>query len=145
VQSIAERNASGREAEARRAERLLQSEVARFERWLGSLEVLPTVAALRQRADEIVERVLAENEPRWETLSAADRDRLRVMARAIANRLLHEPTVRLKRSADDEAAYPYVHALRELFGLDAETAPLAAQDADVTPIRDRRRLRDQNR
>jgi glutamyl-tRNA reductase len=145
VQSIAERNASGREAEARRAERLLQSEVARFERWLGSLEVLPTVAALRQRADEIVERALAENEPRWETLSAADRDRLRVMARAIANRLLHEPTVRLKRSADDEAAYPYVHALRELFGLDAETAPLAAQDADVTPIRDRRRLRDQNR
>jgi len=145
VQSIAERNASGREAEARRAERLLQSEVARFERWLGSLEVLPTVAALRQRADEIVERVLAENEPRWETLSAADRDRLRVMARAIANRLLHEPTVRLKRSADDEAAYPYVHALRELFGLDAETAPLAAKDADVTPIRDRRRLRDQNR
>jgi glutamyl-tRNA reductase len=144
VQSIAERNASGREAEARRAERLLQAEVARFERWLGSLEVLPTVAALRQRADEIVERVLAENEPRWETLSAADRDRLRVMARAIANRLLHEPTVRLKRSADDEAAYPYVHALRELFGLDAETAPLADQDADVTPIRDPRRLREQN-
>ena len=143
VQSIAERNASGREAEARRAERLLQAEVARFERWLGSLEVVPTVAALRQRADEIVERVLAENEPRWETLSEADRERMRAMARAIANRLLHEPTLRLKRSVDDEAAYPYVHALRELFGLDVETAPLAEADADVTPLHDRRRLREE--
>jgi len=138
VQSIAERNASGREAEARRAERLLEAEVARFERWLGSLEVLPTVAALRRRADEVVERVLAENDSRWESLSAADRDRLRVMARAIANRLLHEPTVRLKRTTDDEAAYPYVHALRELFGLDPASAPLESEDAKVTELRPRR-------
>jgi len=138
VQSIAERNASGREAEARRAERLLEAEVARFERWLGSLEVLPTVAALRRRADEVVERVLSENESRWESLSAADRDRLRVMARAIANRLLHEPTVRLKRTTDDEAAYPYVHALRELFGLDPASAPLESEDAKVTELRPRR-------
>jgi glutamyl-tRNA reductase len=138
VQSIAERNASGRAAEARRAERLLEGEVARFERWLGSLEVLPTVAALRRRADEVVERVLAENEPRWESLSPADRDRMRVMARAIANRLLHEPTVRLKRSTDDEAAYPYVHALRELFGLDPASAPVESEDAAVTELRPRR-------
>jgi len=142
VQSIAERNASGREAEARHAARLLEAELARFERWLGSLEVVPTVAALRHRADEIVERVLTENESRWESLTEADRERLRAMARAIANRLLHEPTLRLKRSADDEAAYPYVHALRELFGLDAETAPLEAEDAEVTELEERRRGRE---
>jgi glutamyl-tRNA reductase len=139
VQTIAERNASGREAEAKRAARLLDAELARFERWLGSLEALPTVAALRKRADEIVERVLAENEPRWESLSDADRERLRAMARSIASRLLHEPTLRVKRSAEDETAYAYVHALRELFGLDAETAPIEAEDAEVRPLR---RLRD---
>jgi glutamyl-tRNA reductase len=138
VQAIAERNASGREAEAKRAARLLDAELDRFERWLGSLEALPTVAALRKRADEIVERVLAENEPRWESLSAADRERLTMMARAIASRLLHEPTLRIKRSAEDEADYAYVHALRELFGLDAETAPIEAEDAEVRPLRRRR-------
>jgi glutamyl-tRNA reductase len=143
VQSIAERNASGREAEAVRAERLLQAEVSRFERWLESLDVLPTVAALRRRGDDVVDQVLAENEARWESLSEADRERLRMMARAIASRLLHEPTLRLKRSVDDDAAYPYAHALRELFGLDPGNAPLAAQDAEVTPIRERRRPRDQ--
>ena len=41
------------------------------------------------------------------------------MARAIASRLLHEPTLRLKRAADDDDAYAQVAALRELFGLDA--------------------------
>jgi glutamyl-tRNA reductase len=138
VQAIADRNVSGREAEARRAERLLEVELAHFESWLGSLQAVPTVAALRKRADEIVDRVLAENEPRWESLSDADRERLRMMARAIASRLLHEPTLRIKRSAEDETAYAYVHALRELFGLDTETAPIVGEDAEVRPIRGRR-------
>jgi glutamyl-tRNA reductase len=139
VQGIVERNASGREAEARRADSLLEAERAGFERWLGSLEVLPTVAALRDRADEIVRRVLAENETRWESLSDVDRERLERMAAAIASRLLHEPTVRIKRYAEEEQAHlyvhVYVHALRELFGLDAETAPVEERDASVMPLR----------
>ncbi len=135
VQGIVERNASGREAEARRAGSLLDAEHARFERWLGSLEVLPTVTAMRERGDEIVRRVLAENEPRWESVSEADRDRLEKMASAIVSRMLHEPTLRMKRSAEDEDAYIYVHALRELFGLDVESAPDQGSGASVTPLR----------
>src|SRR5947208_1881970 len=68
LQALVERNASGREAEARKAESVLRAELARFERWLAAQDVVPTVAALRERADEIVSRVLAENEPRWESL-----------------------------------------------------------------------------
>jgi glutamyl-tRNA reductase len=138
VQQIAERNASGREAEAQRAEPIIAGELDRFERWLGSLEVDPTVAALRERADEIVRRVLAENEGRWEGLAEADRERLEAMAGAIASRLLHEPTLRMKRSAGSDAAYVYVSALRELFGLDAETEPQADAGASVTELRRRR-------
>jgi glutamyl-tRNA reductase len=135
VQQIVARNASGREAEAKRAEAILDAEQARFERWLGSLEVVPTVASLRERADELVRRVLAENESRWESLSEADRDRLQQMARAIVSRLLHEPTLRMKQAAGTDDAYLYVNALRELFGLDAETAPEAGGGANVTPLR----------
>jgi len=135
VQGIVERNASGRETEARQAESVLEAELTSFERWLGSLDVLPTVTALRDRGDEIVRRVLAENESRWEALSDADRDRLGKMAAAIVSRLLHEPTLRMKRSAEDEDAYVYVHAMRELFGLDADTTPAEERDASVTPLR----------
>ena len=71
-------------------------------------------------------------------------------------RLLHQPTLRLKASADDGGTYAYVQALRELFGLDTEKLsafeapqserPTAADDADapaaeVTSIRSRRRQR----
>ena len=59
LQTLVERNASGREAEARQAESVLRSELGRFERWLGSQDVTPTVASLRERATEIVDRVLA--------------------------------------------------------------------------------------
>jgi glutamyl-tRNA reductase len=135
VQQIVARNTGGREAEARRAERLIDAEQDRFERWLASLEVVPTISALRERADEVVRRVLAENEGRWEDLSEADRERLNVMAKAIASRLLHEPTLRMKRSAGSDEAYLYVSALRELFGLDVETEPESKEGSNVTELR----------
>jgi glutamyl-tRNA reductase len=135
VQQIVERNTSGREAEARRAEQIIEAELDRFDRWLASLEVVPTVSALRERGDEVVRRVMAENESRWESLGAADRERLETMAKAIASRLLHEPTVRLRRSAGNDDAYQYVSALRELFGLDVETEPEADASANVTELR----------
>jgi glutamyl-tRNA reductase len=135
VQQIVARNASGRAAEAKQAERILEAELARFTRWLASLEVVPAVASLRERADEIVRRVLAENEHRWEGLTEADRERLELMAGAIASRLLHEPTLRIKRAAGSDDAYIYVNALRELFGLDAELAPERERGANVTPLR----------
>ncbi|HEX6229901.1 MAG TPA: glutamyl-tRNA reductase [Solirubrobacterales bacterium] len=138
IQQIVERNTNGRESEARRAEPILAAEQDRFERWLASLEVLPTVASLRERADEIVRRVLAENDGRWQSLSDEDRERLAAMTRAVVSRLLHEPTVRMKRSAGSDDAYLYVSALRELFGLDAETEPESEAGGSVTELRRRR-------
>ena len=134
VQQVADRNAGVREAEARRAERLIEAELARFDRWIDSLEVLPTVAALSARGDEVVRRVLAENDGRWQSLGEEDRRRVEAMARAVAKRLLHEPTTRLKRSIDDEDSYPRIAALRELFGLDATTEP-ESSEAQVTQLR----------
>ena len=134
VQTIAERNAGDRKAEARRAERLIASELNRFERWLESLEVLPTVAAMRVRADEIVARVLEENAGSWKDLGVEDSARLQAMARAIASRILYEPTLRLKRSAEEDDGYLQIAAVRGLFGLDATNEPEAGE-ANVTPIR----------
>jgi glutamyl-tRNA reductase len=138
VQQIVERNASGREAEGRRAEPILAAELDRFESWLASLEVVPTIASLRERADEVVQRVLEENDSRWQSLSNEDRERLRAMARAIASRLLHEPTLRMKRSAGSDDAYLYVSTLRELFGLDGATEPEAEAEGSVTELRRRK-------
>ena len=135
VQQIVERNASGREAEATRAERIIETELDRFERWLGLQEVVPTISALREHGDEVVRRVLAENEGRWESLSDADRERVEKLAGAIASRLLHDPTLRIRRSACSGESYFFISALRELFGLDVETEPEGEAGANVTELR----------
>ena len=70
----------------------MEEEIQAFAGWLGSLEVLPTLTALRARGDEVVAQVLAENEGRWEALTERDRQRVEALAHAIAKRLLHEPT-----------------------------------------------------
>jgi glutamyl-tRNA reductase len=139
LQHAVARNLSGRESEAAKASRLIELEVERFTRWLGSLEVVPTIASLRERGDEIVAQVLKENDARWESLSENDRRRLELMAGAIVSRLLHEPTLRLKDS-DSDRAYVFVEALRELFALDGSDASAEEQtSADVTSIDDARR------
>jgi len=97
--------------------------------------LLLVMGSIPPESDEVVRRVLTENEPRWESLGEADRERLGAMAKAIASRLLHEPTLRMKRSAGSDEAYLYVSALRELFGLDVETEPDAEGNSNVTELR----------
>jgi glutamyl-tRNA reductase len=137
------RNLSVREAEAERARALVERDVERFKDWLASLEVLPTIRGLRERADAIVEQVLEENASRWESLSDADRERLAALSRALVARLFHEPTMRLRDGAEDESSYVHVAVLRELFGLDAGLEPLDEEQpaAEVTELDSRRRHR----
>lgn len=107
------------------ARRVLDHEVARFTAWLASLDGVPAISALREHAEAAVERVLNEHESLWESLSPADRERVGMVAHAVVNRFLHEPTMRLKRAPDSAASRIYVHALRELYGLDA-TSPTSS-------------------
>jgi glutamyl-tRNA reductase len=122
-----------RRIEARRAEGIVEEEIQAFAGWLGTLEVLPTIAALREQADKLVEELLRENASRWEGLTERDRERVEAMMRAAVKRLLHEPTQRL-RALDSDRRHARLSLLRELFGL--EDAPVAeAADAEVRELR----------
>ena len=66
--------------------------------------------------------MLRENETRWESLSEADRERVATLAAAVVSRLLHEPTRTLRDAAGEGTSYRYVHAVHELFGLEAAAA-----------------------
>jgi glutamyl-tRNA reductase len=128
LQAQVARHISVRKAEARRAESIVEEEIQAFAGWLGTLDVLPTVSALRERGDRVVEQVLAENEGRWESLSERDRRRVEALARAVAKRLLHEPTIHVK-SLDTAHRHARLQILRELFGLDEADAPESAERA----------------
>jgi glutamyl-tRNA reductase len=137
LQAVIARNRSVRKAEARRAEAIIEEEIQRFAKWLGTLDAVPTIAALRRRADEVVEHVLGENAGRWETLSPRDRERVEAVARSVASRLLHEPTLRLKRNEGDRA-HARLQVLRELFALD-EPVSEAADETGPAEVRELRR------
>lgn len=142
LQRMVDRNASNRENEAAKAERILEAEFDLYREWLEAQSVMPTIAELRGRADAIVEQVLSENENRWENLSEADRERAEVLARAVANRLLHEPTARLRALADSENGYRDLALLREIFGLDSASEPIGGEEnghAEIASLDEHRR------
>jgi glutamyl-tRNA reductase len=136
LQAQVRRHISVRKAEARRAEGIVEEEIQSFAGWLGTLEVMPTVTALREHADGIVAQVLAENTGRWEALSERDQKRVEALARAVANRLLHEPTLRVK-GLDAARRHARLQLLRELFGLDDAAPEAAEQPAEVRELRKR--------
>jgi glutamyl-tRNA reductase len=137
--AIVARNRQVRQAERVRAENVVEEEIQRFAHWMGQLDVLPTIAALREHGTAIVEQVLGENAGRWESASARDRARVEAMARAVMQRLLHEPTIRLK-SLEREGAHGRVQLARELFGLEEGVAATPEEQeapGDVRPLRRR--------
>ena len=127
LQAVIARNRKVRQAEARKAEGIIEEEIQHFAAWLGSLEVLPTLAALRAHATAIAEQVVRENAGKWESASPRDLERIDALARAVVNRLLHDPTVRMKELRDDR-----VHArmalVRDLFGIAGEDGAFANGD-----------------
>jgi glutamyl-tRNA reductase len=143
LQGVVARNLSTRFEEIPGAEEIVEEEIQRFARWLGQLEVLPTVSALREHGNAIVEQVLAENEGRWESASPRDLVRIEAVARAVANRLLHEPTIGL-RSLSQARSHASLQVVRELFGLreDAEEGTAgASEEHELAEIHDLDRSR----
>jgi glutamyl-tRNA reductase len=130
LQASVRANLRVRKAEAARAVDIVEDEIQTFAGWLGALEVMPTLGALRARGDAVVDLLLNENEGRWETLSPRDAERLEAFGRSIVKRLLHEPTQRVKE-LDPEHRHARLSLLRELFGLDDAPAAEAADDAEV--------------
>ncbi len=129
LQTAVARNLDTRAGEVPRAQEIVEEEIHRFAGWLGQLEALPTVSALREHGDAIVEQVLAENDGRWESASPRDLVRVEALARSIANRILHEPTIRL-RSLSEARSHASLQLVRELFGL-REDAEVQAPGEDT--------------
>jgi glutamyl-tRNA reductase len=138
LQAVVRRHLHVREGERAAAEEIVEEEIQRFAHWMGQLDVVPTIAALRLHGAAIVAQVLAENAGRWESASANDLARVETVARTVIQRLLHEPTVRLK--ADADGGHGRQQLVRELFGLEDPQSPVAA-DAPADNVHQLRRRR----
>lgn len=117
---VVESNLEERAAEGRRAEGIVEEETRDFLAWIESLEVVPTVAAIRAKA-EVIRRSEVEKTFRKLDLSEKERAAVEAMSCAIVNKMLHGPTARLKRASAAVDGYVYLDAARALYGLDDTT------------------------
>lgn len=117
LSSVAESNRDEREREAARAEEIVVAEVAGFARWLEGLDVVPTIVALRRKAEEIRRRELARTLGSLQGLDERGQRAVDAMASAIVNKLLHGPITRLKNEAVRGESL-CLSAARELFEIE---------------------------
>ena len=100
--------------------RIVTQEVAAFLSARRQASVTPTVVALRSMATSVVDAEMDRLAGRLPDLDAATRAEVLHTVRRVADKLLHEPTVRVKELANESGAVSYAAALAELFALDPE-------------------------
>ncbi|HWJ66396.1 MAG TPA: glutamyl-tRNA reductase [Nocardioides sp.] len=110
--------------------RILGEEVTAFLAARRQASVTPTVVALRSMATAVVDAEMTRLESRLPDLDTATREEIRHTVRRVADKLLHEPTVRVKELADAEPAVSYTAALAELFRLDPDAVDALTRAED---------------
>jgi len=116
LQAVVAESLAGRRTEAARAEEIVADEAERFRAWQASLDVVPAIASLRARAEEIRAAELAR--ARLGGLSEQDRRAVESLTSQIVSKLLHLPTVRMKEAAAGADGGVYADVVRDLFGLE---------------------------
>ncbi|MEE9614507.1 MAG: glutamyl-tRNA reductase [Thermodesulfobacteriota bacterium] len=122
LQGVVAANMKERAREAEQAETIITEEIGSFYRWVKSLDVVPTIIALRRSFEEIRKSELDKALPRLEGASEKDREALDAMTRAIVNKILHNPVTHLKREANKVEGDRYIEVARKLFDLGDEEA-----------------------
>ncbi|MGL6280050.1 MAG: glutamyl-tRNA reductase [Gaiella sp.] len=117
LEAVVAASLAGRRSEAVRAERIVAAEAERFREWQLSLTVVPAIASLRARAEEIRSAELARVEARLGRLPESERHVVEAVTAQIVNKLLHLPTVRMKEAAVTADGLVYADVVRHLFGL----------------------------
>ena len=114
------------------------AEVDQFHRWLDTLDVVPTIVALRKKFEEIRKDEVQKTLSRFGNLGKKERKAIEAMTSAIINKALHHPITLLKQSNDDSPGDEYVDALRTLFDLappgstaDQEDKPAQLNDIEA--------------
>jgi glutamyl-tRNA reductase len=124
LQKVSRENLAARERAVIDAERLIDEELDELERWARSIELTPTIVALRERVRGLLRAELEKTLPKL-SLPDSERKKLEAMTEAMANKVLHGPLTELKQSQASTDGATLLEAVQKLFRLNEETAPAA--------------------
>jgi glutamyl-tRNA reductase len=121
LNGVVSSNLEERMSEAHRAEGIIDEMVVRFRQWYGQLDIVPTIVALREKLYGIAEAEVRKTlNQSLGHLSAEDGQAVRRMTNALVNKILHDPTLFLKRNGCLGEKSVYLDAARKLFKLDED-------------------------
>ncbi len=132
LQSIVETNRAERLKEANRAEYIISAEVLKFQSWLRTLEVVPTIISLRQKAERIRREEIRRTFGPLDSLSEEQIDALQVLTQSIVNKLLHDPILFIKRTSTRKQKDVYLDVALRLFSLDADEPEILDSEAHIS-------------
>ncbi|RLB73919.1 MAG: glutamyl-tRNA reductase [Deltaproteobacteria bacterium] len=117
LQGVVQANMKERQKEAAKAELIINDEVGQFQTWLSTLEVKPTIVALRQQLEQVRQVETAKTLSSLNKLNEKERKAIESMTCAIVNKILHHPTHILKQTNNGGDGNLYIDAVRTLFDL----------------------------
>lgn len=117
LEKVVEDNKSQRLTAARQGEKIINEEKKQFTAWLSSLEVTPTIAEIKDKAEKIKAEELEKALSKLHDVSEHDKEHIKALSSVIINRILHEPIVNLKELTNEKDGYTYIESLRHLFSL----------------------------
>ncbi len=117
LQGVVQANLKERQKEASKAELIINEEVVQFQNWLATLEVKPTIVALRQQMEQVRQTEMEKTLSSLKALSDKERKAIESMTSAIVNKILHHPTHVLKQTSTGDDSSLYLDTVRTLFDL----------------------------
>jgi glutamyl-tRNA reductase len=117
LQGIVNLNREDRKREAAKAEYIVSEETLKFQYWLETLDVVPTIVALREKAETIRSSELQRTFAQLPELSDRERHAIEVLAGSIVKKLLHDPILFLKKKANRDSKAHFVDYTQQLFNL----------------------------
>lgn len=118
LQGVVDANIFERQKEAEKAEKIIEEEIDTFLKWQSSLDSVPTIVALREKAEEIKREELNRLLNKIPQIGEKEREAIEYMASAIVNKLIHPPTTVLKEDSEDRDVL--IATIKKLYGIDDE-------------------------
>ncbi|MBS1127087.1 MAG: glutamyl-tRNA reductase [Nitrospirae bacterium] len=118
LKGVVDTNIIERQKEAKKAEDIIAEEIETFRKWLSSLDTVPTVVALREKAEVIKKEEVEKLLNRLPEIGEKEKKAIEGMASSIINKLIHAPTVALREDSEDRDIM--IATIKRLYGLNGE-------------------------
>ena len=137
LQGVIEFNREERLSQARTAEHIIDEETIKFRNWMESLNAVPTIVSVREKAERIRRNEIRKTFSQLPDLNEREKEAVEILTSSIIKKLLHDPIMFLKRKAQRDSLAVYMDFTQQLFNLiegmdDADAAQAENENADVS-------------